>query len=221
MRRHRYRAVIFDKDGTLLDVEQTWSPAIAAAIVQTSDDRGVQRQLAEVMGFDLQHGALLSEAPIMTLTNAQIARMAEPLVDGWAFINSVAHRVVDTVTPVPDAEHTLDSLAALGISLAVVTNDDESSAIEQLSTLGWASRFDPIYGYDSGHGCKPQPGVVLAAMRALGARPEETLMVGDSSLDLLAARAAGITAVLVGSQRDNDHLADVCIAQLSDVLALL
>lgn len=221
MRPHRYKAIIFDKDGTLLDAEQTWSPAIGAAMRHASDRNSVLDELAQVMGFDLHHNALEPEAPIMTLTNAEIATLADPFVDGWAFINDVADRVVNTVTPVPDAERTLDALTAMGVRLAVVTNDDERSAIQQLSALGWESRFDLIYGYDSGHGCKPDPEVVLAAAVALGASPSETMMVGDSTVDLLAARAAGVTAVLVGARSDSDRLADASISTLSETLGLL
>jgi phosphoglycolate phosphatase len=218
---HRYRAVIFDKDGTLLDVEQTWSPAIATALTQASNDGDTRRRLAEVMGFDVSNQTVLPNAPIMTLSNAQIAELAQPFVDGWVFINSVADRVVDTVTPTHDAETTLAALNELGIPLAIVTNDEERSTKEQLTTLEWDAHFDPVYGYDSGYGCKPDPEVVTAAARALGATLSTTMMVGDSATDLIAARAAGVTAVLVGDHPHNAHLADVCIDNLSDVLTLL
>ncbi len=221
MHLHRYRAVIFDKDGTLLDVEQTWSPAIATALTRASSDADTRRLLAEVMGFDTSRQTVLPDAPIMTLSNAQIAELAQPFVDGWAFINNVADRVVDTVTPTHDADTTLTALHELGIPMAIVTNDEERSTKEQLATLGWDTHFHPVYGYDSGYGCKPDPEVVTAATRALGSSASTTMMVGDSATDLIAARTAGVTAVLVGDHPHNTHLADVCIDNLSDVLTLL
>ena len=221
MQPRRYEAIIFDKDGTLLDVEKTWTQAIAAGLIQATQDTDTRGTLAQIMGFDLGQLCLLPDAAIMTLSNAQIAELAHPLVDGWAFINSVNERVLHTITPMHDADSTITALLDLGIALAVVTNDGEQSTRQQLAVLGWEGRFDPIYGYDSGHGWKPEPEVVIAAMRALGSDPEVTLMVGDSAPDLIAARSAGITSVLVGDHPHNAHLADVCIENLSDLLTLL
>jgi len=218
VRQLRFDAIIFDKDGTLLDIDRTWSPAIAAAIDAITPHKRTRRTLAEVMGFDLDRRRVLPNAPIMTLSNEQLADLAEPLVDGWAFIDSVTEQVLHTVTPMKDAASTLTSLRNLGLPLAIVTNDEEASTTEQLASLGWTEQFDLVYGYDSGHGCKPDPAVLLAAAQDLGVEPARTMMVGDSATDLLAARAANMSAVLISDDETNAHLADVHIQRLSELV---
>jgi phosphoglycolate phosphatase len=63
--------------------------------------------------------------------------------------------------------------------------------------LGLADHLDFIAGYDSGHGDKPEPGMILAFGRHVGVAPGEIAMVGDTLHDLRAARAAGALAVAV------------------------
>ena len=73
-----------------------------------------------------------------------------------------------------------------------------------LTQFGLIHYFDHVQGTD-GFPYKPAPDVILAAMAALGARPEECLMVGDSTADMAAGRAAGVKTCAVrygyGNQR--------------------
>ena len=62
--------------------------------------------------------------------------------------------------------------------------------------FGLGAHFEHFQGTD-GFPSKPEPDVIFAAMAALGARPEECLMVGDSHADILAARAAGVKVCAV------------------------
>lgn len=83
-------------------------------------------------------------------------------------------------------------------------------------------------GYDSGHGAKPQPGMVTAFAAHLGVAPSRIAMVGDSPYDLVAARAAGAVSVAVLSgplgpaARDTmAPLADYILDSVADLPALL
>jgi len=78
--------------------------------------------------------------------------------------------------------------------------------------------FDFIAGFDSGHGAKPGPGMLLAFARACGLAPHQVLMVGDSRHDLAAGRAAGMPtlAVLTGVAEAGD-LADLADAVRPDI----
>jgi len=88
-------------------------------------------------------------------------------------------------------------LSAQGLRLGVATNDSEASARRHVEALGLLLHIEFIVGYDSGHGGKPEPGMVLAFASHLGLDPAEVAMVGDSIHDLHAARAAGALAVAV------------------------
>ena len=115
------------------------------------------------------------------------------------------------VVAVPGARDAVERLRAAGVALAVVSNQSgvargllthaDVTAVnrrieELLGPLGpW---FVCPHGPDEGCACrKPQPGMVVAAAAALGVRPEDCVLIGDTGADVDAARAAGARAVLV------------------------
>ncbi len=85
----------------------------------------------------------------------------------------------------------------MGLALGVATNDAEAPARAHLAAVGQEHAFDFIAGYDSGFGGKPGPGMCLGFAKAVGLVPEHVLMVGDSTHDLEAGRAAGMRTVAV------------------------
>jgi histidinol-phosphate phosphatase family protein len=115
------------------------------------------------------------------------------------------------VVAVPGAREAVERLRAAGVAVAVVSNQSgvargmlthvDVAAVnrrveELLGPLGpW---FFCPHGPDDGCGCrKPAPGMVLAAAAALGVRPEDCVLIGDTGADIEAARAAGARGVLV------------------------
>jgi len=115
------------------------------------------------------------------------------------------------VVAMPGARQAVQRLRAAGIALAVVSN--QSGVARGLATEGDVSAVNrrieaelgPLgpwfvcpHGPDDGCGCrKPAPGMVLAAARALGVRPADCVLIGDTGADVEAAHAAGARAVLV------------------------
>ena len=90
----------------------------------------------------------------------------------------------------------LTGLRARGLRLGVATNDAEAPARGHLGQAGVTQMFDFIAGFDSGFGAKPNPGPVNAFVEATGLSPQNIVMVGDSTHDLLSGRSAG--AICVG-----------------------
>ena len=115
----------------------------------------------------------------------------------------------------------LQGLKEIGLKLGVATNDAEGPATQHLASVGVRDHFDFIAGYDSGHGCKPGPGQMLAFARQIDVDPERIAMVGDSLYDLEAGRAAGMVTigVLTGiAQADAlEPLADVVLADTGQI----
>jgi len=125
----------------------------------------------------------------------------------------------DAVRPVEGAAATVRRLRRAGIRVGVVSNqsgiargllthDDVEAVNARVDAL--VGPFDTWqccpHGPDDGCGCrKPRPGLVHAAARALGVRPEECLVVGDIGSDVLAARAAGAAGVLVPTPVTRDE----------------
>ncbi|MDM0078245.1 phosphoglycolate phosphatase [Variovorax sp. J2P1-59] len=91
----------------------------------------------------------------------------------------------------------LSALRARGLRLACLTNKPTAFARPLLASKGLAEFFDVMYGGDAFDKKKPDPLPLIKACEALGTRPERTLMLGDSSNDAKAARAAGCPVILV------------------------
>lgn len=222
----RFDAIIFDKDGTLLDFNASWDPALSHAIHEAApEDQAKRETIAEVLGFDLTTQATMINAPFVHKPNSEIVALLAPLTDGRKLLDSCAARLLSTVTAVPAATEVLHALRAAGIRAAVATNDDEAAARAQLAALGWLTEpplFAGIFGCDSGHGAKPQPGMLLAAAAAAGVEPSKCAMIGDAASDLQAARSAGFAAaILVGGREtvgQHAHLADFWVEELGGLL---
>jgi phosphoglycolate phosphatase len=90
----------------------------------------------------------------------------------------------------------LQALRARGLRLACLTNKPLSFARPLLEQKGLAPLFELVFGGDSFERRKPDPLPLLKTCEALGTQPARTLMVGDSSNDARAARAAGCPVVL-------------------------
>ena len=229
----KYGAVVFDKDGTLLDFAKTWDPAIEGAIkgAAPSDDTK-QRAIADVLGFDLEQRTCMLNAPAVHLSNSQLEQMLNPITDGTGrkILDACAALVVEHVTPVQAANQVLTQLRDAGIPTAVATNDDEKSAREQMDRLGWLSPssdggpplIQHVFGCDSGFGHKPEPGMLLAAAEALGVPPSRCVMIGDAAGDLKAGKSAGFAASLLVGPPDavEQHagLADVWMRDLGEFI---
>lgn len=221
------RAVVFDKDGTLIDVHRTWGPAMAGALRDLVDDPTRRAEAAGAIGVDLDTHELAVDAPIIAASNDQLVALLAPIleVDAERFLPTFEERLFahadGTVTPLPGVVDALDALARMFCWIGLATNDAETSARQQLTGLGWLHRFESVIGYDSGFGAKPGPGMLLGSAERAGVKPQELLLVGDTDTDLRTAAAAGCPSVLVhapvGSIQPTVHLAS--LAELPALLA--
>ena len=197
--------VLFDKDGTLVDFDETWGPTTHAIIhALAQGDPGLMRAQAEALHFSLESRRFLPSSPLIAGSSASYGRSwGEALgrtdfaelkreIDRLSAVESLK-----ALTPIGAPAAALGALQAMGLRLGVATNDSEASARRQIAALGLDEAIEFIAGYDTGHGGKPDPGMVLAFARHLGAPPGRIAMVGDSLHDLDAARAAGALAIAV------------------------
>jgi phosphoglycolate phosphatase len=223
------RAVLFDKDGTLIDFLASWSPATLAVMRRiTAGDEDRFRRLADCNHFDLDSGLLRETSPIVAESSADYGprwaaiRDVPPTPDFFAHMDALfMEAVLRSVTPIGDPAALLRQLKHEGYRLGVVTNDSEIGARTQCDKLGLTAQLDAIIGYDSGHGRKPEAGPILAFARQHGLAPGEIAMVGDTLHDMQAAAAAGVwrIAVLTGFT-SAEVLAAHADAVLPDIMAL-
>src|SRR4051812_101851 len=230
------KAILFDKDGTLIDFDATWGPAayevmralaggdetrldaLMAVSHYVEAERRFRPTSPLIAGSSASYGPLWAQA----LGRAPGPDLYDEMDDLFRFWG------LETLAPIGEPAAVAAALADRGFRLGVATNDAEPSARAQTTALGLDPYVDFIAGYDSGYGGKPDPGMVLAFAAACGCRPAEVALVGDTLHDLHAARAAGAAsiAVLTGPTRaaarpDLEPHADHVVDSIADLPALL
>ena len=239
------KLLVFDKDGVILDLIATWLPVVRAvtdytiARLPASYDGPITRaDLLTVIGVDDETGiidptglfAAASFAEIRTAWQAILPPDMISLNSDAAYKAKVESLVLElargqTVAK-GDVKTPLTALHEAGFKLAVLTNDDTSSAKQNLKDLEIDHLFAPIIGANAGHGGKPEPHGLLHCCAANGVTVDETIMIGDTSADYgVAVNAAVADFICIAD--DPAHRPDPAvnpanvIARLSDLPALL
>ena len=229
----RIRAILFDKDGTLLDYARSWTPINARALKLASrDEAGLAARLAAATGVDLDGRALGPHAIMAAGSAGEIATAlvaagatwsVEDLTDGLdALFLAAAHEMV----PVGDLPVILGRLAARGLVLGVASSDNTASVEAFATRCGIADLLAFAAGWDAGHGAKPGPGLGLAFAKAVGVAPAEMAVVGDTDHDMAMARAAGAGLAVgvltgTGTRESLGRTADVVIDDVAGLADLL
>ncbi len=184
------RTIVFDLDGTLVDSAPDLSAALNVALVAVGRppvDPAIVRHL-------IGHGARALIDRGLALSGgsdpATLDRAFPILLDYYA-----AH-IADGTRPYPGCEAALDRLAARGTTLAICTNKAVALSRALIATLGWTERFAANLGGDSLPVRKPDPAPLLATIAAAAGDPATTVFVGDTSVDVDTARAAGVPVIV-------------------------
>jgi len=222
--RQPVRGILFDKDGTLLDFTPTWLPAYqAGALFAAGGDEAKARHMMVSTGLDFAHGSLLASATTDQIAEAWIALGADhsaaqltSLLDGI-----FAEQTAISSAPFPGLYELIFELSEKDIVLGLGTNDGEGSAKEFLKTANIDPFFSFVAGYDSGHGGKPAPGMILAFCDAHDLEPGSVMVVGDNHCDLEMGRAAdaGFVVGVLSGNGTHDELApfaDVIISGIEE-----
>jgi phosphoglycolate phosphatase len=236
------KALLFDKDGTLVDFQLTWAGAYQVAAEEVAAqyltaDMGCEAVSATDLllcgGMDADTGRFPATSVMACGTTPEIADAWSRLLGGVAAepIAQMLERLFlahagERPQPVPKLTETLDVLLERGFRLGVATMDSEAMAWRNLDRLNITDRFEFVCGFDTGYGHKPGPGMIRAFCRHTGLDASEVGMVGDSPHDLLmgqAAKAGLVVGVLTGTgmERDLAPISDHVLPGIASLPALL
>ncbi|MGL4405821.1 MAG: HAD family hydrolase, partial [Notoacmeibacter sp.] len=225
-------AILFDKDGTLIDFEATWGPVNQkVGVFAASGDAKLAKTILERCGVDPKTGKTKAESP---LAIAAADEIAAALIDAGSrlgkleLLDGLHHLFAEAAgnpKPLTDLKALFKSLRSLNMKLGVASSDSAEAVGKTLQMLGLDALVDFHCGYDSGFGPKPEPGMINAFCSTLSFEPNQVAMVGDSTHDLGMGKAAGAglnIGVLsgTGTSETLTPLADVLIASVADLPAL-
>jgi phosphoglycolate phosphatase len=184
--------IAFDLDGTLVDtapdligvlnqmLDEHGLPPVPLASARHLVGGGAKRMLRH--GFE-EAGAVVREADLPGLDDR--------------FVELYRARIARESRPFEGVLAALDALAAEGARFVVCTNKKTDLALDLLAALGMLDRFAAVAGPDTVSKRKPDAAHLIEAVERGGGDPKRAVMVGDSAMDLLSARAARVPVVLV------------------------
>ncbi|MGR6329795.1 HAD-IA family hydrolase [Sphingomonas sp. XXL09] len=214
------RLAVFDCDGTLVDSQANICRAMEEAFLLAELPAPPRTAIRRIVGLSLVEAlqALLPDA-----ATDQHRRMAADYKDAFFRLRTsgamAEEPLFDGIAAV------IEQLRSDGWLLGVATGKSDRGLAHILAHHGLADRFVTLQTADR-HPSKPDPSMLLAAMAEAGATPAETAMIGDTSFDMVMAKAAGARAIGVAwGYHDQSDLvnggADVVADRVAALPALL
>lgn len=182
------RLIVFDLDGTLIDSRQDLADAANALIVERGGTPLPVHMVASMVG----------EGAALLVRRALSAAGLEPDLDTALprFLELYDERLLANTRLYPGTTEALEALAPR-VPLAILTNKPQQPTETILRGLNVHRYFTEVIGGDTAFGRKPDPAGLRRLMSSAGASTADTLLVGDSAIDVRTGRAAGVRVCLV------------------------
>jgi phosphoglycolate phosphatase len=211
------RALIFDLDGTLIDSKRDLIHSVNAMLGEMGRDRLSEETISGQIG----HGAplLVSRALGGNAKEEELRRALQ------FFLAYYEEHKLDTTCAYPGVAETLAELDRQKLPMAVLTNKPVRISVRILELLGLEKYFRAIYGGNSFETKKPDPLGANTILGEFSVTPRETMVVGDSEVDVQTARNAGTMAAAVnygfGVHDRTLYPADIYLDRMADIAAFV
>src|SRR5580658_8911677 len=210
------RALIFDLDGTLIDSKQDLIHSVNAMLRELGRGKLAEETISGYIG----HGA--PQLVARALGDGCTAEERQRALD--FFLRYYETHKMDTTCAYPGVAETLEKLASM--PMAVLTNKPVRISVRILDAMGLSKYFRAIYGGNSFETKKPDPLGARAILREFKVKNAgDSMMIGDSEVDIQTARNADMIATAVnygfGIHNREQHPADIYLDRMSDLLDVI
>jgi len=220
------KVLLFDKDGTLIDVNHYWVSMINIRaeyilrrwFLKVSNKHDLKNKFIEIMGVDIQTGRMKPNGPVGVKPRSFVVHAAADAVRNMGckisdndmediFLEvdlETSKNMLPLLKLLPGVEKLLMKLKIYSIDAVIVSTDITSRARKAMQVLGIEQYFSEIIGGDLVTNTKPASDLAELALDKVGCMASSAIVVGDHPVDMLMGKNAGVDvniAVLTGLSR--------------------
>lgn len=216
--------VLFDKDGTLLDMNKTWVPYIRALIQDLSEAYGIDQINKLLFELGIHEQDIDLNGVSMSGSTSDVIRVlnryAKTDVAHWFNTYNTDHKedLYHSMTVVDDAKNVLNKMKNAGFVLGLVTNDQQYSTQMFVDKFNLSKYFDYIICSDEKGSNKPDKQFIEPITSLY--HSDRIIIVGDSMKDIELAQNSNVRSIIIG---DNVHLqeaADYYVDRIGQIMEL-
>lgn len=233
--------VLFDKDGTFIDLHYFWGEMTKMRILEIMKRYSLPNQYFEnlclCLGFDVKACKMLSDGITALYSRVKIIEIFKKDLENYGLFlaEKELEEIFDCVSlefyknikvyikPIAEAVEFIKLLHLRGVKLGIVTSDSKESTDLTLRYLGLEKLFDTVIGRESSTLTKESGEPTKLALKTLNANIETTVMIGDAPMDFISANNAGIKkTILVATGQiklaDLKNISKYTVNSLSEIL---
>jgi len=201
--------IIFDKDGTLMDVHTYWANMVRLRATSVCERLGAEAShihgIMDAMGVDtsnrikpegpvgIKKREIVLQAGVDYCRQHELGDQSDLFHQVFADVDEQSKPLLEQfIRPLPDAQRLFGDLRNAGCRIAIATADRGSRADMAMKHLGLAGYIDFTLGADHVKNAKPSPEMVFAILAHLQMDSEHTLLVGDAETDIEMGNRAGL-----------------------------
>lgn len=197
------QAIIFDKDGTLIDFDAMWGGWTSHLADQLKQASGlnVHKALCNAFGVDESSNKVLAGGKLASMPMSLLYNVTVDVMCACGLDNATAKDVVENVwcipdpvilaKPVTDLRKLFGDLSELGIKIAIATADDRAPTQAMVDAFDIGEFISCMACADDGIPSKPAPHMALTLCKQMNIAPGNVMVIGDTLSDLMMARSAG------------------------------
>lgn len=228
------QAIIFDKDGTLINFDAMWGgwTIHLAGQLQQVSGIDIREALCNAFGYDQASKKVLAHGILASNPMAKLRRLTVEVMQAQCLSENEAERVVEQgwcipdpvllAKPFTDTRSLFASLHSKGIKIAIATADDRAPTQSMIEAFDIEEYIATMVCADDGIPSKPAPDMVLTLCERMKIDPAKTMVIGDTISDLKMARASGAGLAVgvlsgVSSARDLAPHADLLLESVDEL----